>query len=100
MKTAVVVSASRCMYLASLQNLSQGGAFVQTDKIHFIGEEVGLRFKMPCLDVAIEVVGSVRHPYASRGVGEGVGIQFINISQRTAEQLDVCMDYLMSDLSD
>ena len=95
-RTAVVVSAARCMYMGVLQNISLGGAFIETDKIHFIGEEVHLRFQLPCLDAAVEVAACVRHPYASRGAGEGVGVQFQAPSQRTAEQLGVCMEYLQS----
>ncbi len=84
------------MYMGVLQNMSLGGAFVETDKIHFIGEEVHLRFQLPCLDTSVEVAARVRHPYVSHGVGEGIGVQFMDLSQRTTEQLAVCMEYLLS----
>ena len=99
-RTAVEVSASRCMYMGVLQNLSLGGAFIETDKIHSIGEELRLRFKLPCVDTPVEAVGSVCHPYVSRGTSEGVGVQFVDLSPRAAELLGLCMDYLLLNQTD
>jgi Tfp pilus assembly protein PilZ len=92
--TTVQVETARWVYIGRVVNLSRGGAFIETDKIHFIGEELRLRFSLPFVDASVEVVGVVRHPYASRDDGEGVGVQFIGLPVETAELFQGCIDAL------
>ena len=87
----VDVTTSLRRYTAAIGNVSLGGAFIETDKIHFIGEELRLRFCLPCIETPIEVTGSVRHPYASGCEREGVGVRFEQIASCTQEKLRVCI---------
>ncbi len=93
-RPAVWVSTVRCGYSAVLLNLSRGGAFIETDKIHFIGEELRLQFSLPFLGTFVEVVGVVRHPYASQGPEEGVGVRFVEVPAKISGLLQSCIDAL------
>ena len=88
------VSTVRGGYFGALQNLSRGGTFIETDKIHFIGEEIRLRFRLPSCDIPVEVTGRIRHPYDSRGAGEGVGVEFVDLSGELSAQLAACLESL------
>lgn len=93
-RPAVWVSTVRCGYSGVLLNLSRGGAFIETDKIHFIGERLRLKFSLPLLGAFVEITGVVRHPYASRGAGEGVGVQFAEVPEALSALLQKCIDAL------
>lgn len=61
----------------TLRDLSEGGAFIETNEGFPIGSVLSLRFMLPGALALISCAVSVRN---SRN-GEGLGVQFLDISQ-------------------
>lgn len=72
----VDVRSERFHYSGLLKNLSLTGAFVETNKIHTVGEDVHLRFRLPGQRHEVDVRGLVMNPRRSRGDTEGMGVWF------------------------
>ena len=72
----VEIRSEKLHYSGLLKNLSLTGAFVETNKIHTVGEDVNLRFRLPGEGHDVEVRGLVMNPRRSRGDTEGMGVWF------------------------
>ncbi|MBM4370134.1 MAG: PilZ domain-containing protein [Deltaproteobacteria bacterium] len=93
--TPVTVDGARGQYSAVLRNLSREGAFVETGRIHLIGEILCLRFTLPILAIPLEVIASVRHPRDIPAPAEGIGVGFMDLSADDEERLEACLRLLL-----
>ena len=66
-----------------LRDLSEGGAFVETEQRFPIGSILNLRFKLPAASHLISCTVSVRN---LRG-GAGLGVEFLDISPEDRQQV-------------
>jgi PilZ domain len=73
-----------------LQDLSVGGAFVDSRQIFPVGSMLSLRFKLPNITNFISCTAAVRNMEA----GSGFGIEFLDLSlenrRHVAEYVDAC----------
>jgi len=67
----------------TLRDLSEGGAFVETEQRFPIGSILNLRFKLPRTNDLISCTVSVRN---LRG-GTGLGVEFLDLSAEDREQI-------------
>ena len=63
------------MYSDQIKNISQSGAFIETQRPIFVGEEVLIELKIEGLNEPFKIKGDVVHALPS-----GVGIRFKNIN--------------------
>ena len=76
-----------------LRVLGGGGVFVEVDQNYPLGTVVLLQFRLPGEDEDVRCHGGV-----CNGVdGQGVGLQFLDISQRNRDRLMVFVDRQISD---
>jgi Tfp pilus assembly protein PilZ len=68
--------------LFDTQDLSLGGAFIRSDLLFEVGEELGLAFTLPT-GAAVEARGRVVRVVRDSGddVSPGMGIQFVQLSE-------------------
>ena len=67
-------------YSDNIMNLSHSGAFIQTRRPIFIGEEILLQFAIEGLQDPVNIRGKVVHASP-----EGIGIKFDNTSQHLSD---------------
>jgi Tfp pilus assembly protein PilZ len=67
-------------YSDNIMNLSHSGAFIQTRRPIFIGEEILLQFSIEGLQDPVNIRGKVVHASL-----EGIGIEFKNTSQHISD---------------
>mgnify|MGYP001327099566 CR=1 FL=1 len=69
-------------------NLSEGGIYIETDRIQSVGSKITLRFTLPGIDRVFEATGHVTWAYQPKSgdggpptdvLGKGMGIQFDTI---------------------
>jgi uncharacterized protein (TIGR02266 family) len=74
----VSIGSGHDFYTGLLQDISTGGLFIATDKIHRIGDSITVRFAFPGRPDPIEAQGVVRWQrshFADASQPEGYGIQ-------------------------
>lgn len=76
-----------------LQNLSVGGAFVQTGQVFAIGSILSFRFKVPNVVNFVSCTALVRNMV----VGDGLGVQFLDLSGENFRHID---QYVKATLGD
>jgi Tfp pilus assembly protein PilZ len=67
------------MYSDTIMNLSQGGAFVKTNRPIFIGEDILMHFNIEKTGETIKVKGEV-----IRASPTGIGIEFKDVNSKVA----------------
>jgi len=83
----VDVGTESSFYTGLIRDISSGGLFVATERVHRIGERLQVRFSFPGTDepiVADGVVRWVRDPFGSPGLPSGVGLQFDDLPEEIA----------------
>ncbi len=85
-------------YTGSVSNISEGGLFIESIEPLEMGTELGLKFKVPPQEDAMETIGKVVRVVKGFGTGPvrsipGMGIQFTHI---TPMQKKVIADYAKS----
>ena len=79
-------------FLLKLLNVSIGGAFVCSEKLHPIGTELKIRFKLPQDSAPIEAEGKVVWTYTQPDStaspnASGMGVQFTKIAQEDQNRI-------------
>src|ERR1051326_8654250 len=75
--------------LEMLRDLSEGGAFIETLQRFALGSIIQLRFKLPGAGQLISCTAQVRNVRKDLC---GFGVQFLDISQNSVQQIRVYMD--------
>ena len=71
-----------------LRDLSIGGAFIQSHQVYPIGSVLSFRFRVPGASNLISCSGIVRN----MRVGEGFGVQFLDLSRESVGILERQID--------
>jgi uncharacterized protein (TIGR02266 family) len=83
-------------------NLSEGGIFVETDKLLPVGTSLTLRFTLPSVDRVFQAIGRVAWLYDPKAgdegpprqvLGRGMGVEFKNLD---ATDLELIQRYVSS----
>ena len=85
-------------YNGAVSNISEGGMFIESTEPLEMGIELGLKFKVPPQEEAMETIGKVVRVLKGLGTGPvrtipGMGIEFTHITPR---QKKVIADYAQS----
>jgi type IV pilus assembly protein PilZ len=85
----VTAESAHNFYTGFGRNISDGGLFIATQALPFVGEELRVRFRLPGLDRAIQADGVVRWV---REVGDpethGVGVALAKLAKEDREVID------------
>ena len=69
-------------------NVSKGRMFIKTKSYYEIGSRLNLLLHVPGLDVPIRIMGRVlSNSFSAEGEGAGIGIEFVDIDEKSREIL-------------
>lgn len=74
-----------------LDNLSVGGAFVESQQVYSVGSVLSLRFKLPASSNFITSLAIVRNVQPSRGFG----LEFLDISAENRSQIEAYIEKML-----
>lgn len=84
----VEVTNENSNYTGRVKDLSAGGMFIMTSRIHRVGQRLHLRVRLPGSTSPLVVDGVVLHPHETAQVkAEGIGVKFIHLSQEANASL-------------
>ena len=88
--TPIHLASHSNFYTGFTDNISEGGVFVATHNVFPVGTIVRLELMLPGDDEPIDVLGEVRWTveYSETSDGHpGLGVKFIQLSERNAERI-------------